>query len=50
VVAFFTDSVYQNEKMIKYSLIWLYLIGGFAIITFFLMAMKSYKSALELNK
>ncbi len=47
VVAFFTDSVFHDEKMIKYSLINLYLIGGVAVIAFFLLTLKNYKTALE---
>ncbi len=49
IVAFFTDSVFHNEKMIKYSLIWLYIIGGTAVIGFFLLALKNYRTALALK-
>jgi MFS family permease len=44
VVALFTDFVYHDEKMIKYSLIGLYLIGGVATIVCFLIGIKQYKN------
>jgi MFS family permease len=44
VVALFTDFVYHDEKMIKYSLIGLYLIGGVATIICFLIGIKQYKN------
>jgi MFS family permease len=46
IVAFFTDSVFQNELMIKYSVMALYIIGGSAIILFSWLGMKSYPKAL----
>jgi MFS family permease len=46
IVAFFTDSVFHNELMIKYSIMALYMIGGSAIIIFSWLGMKSYPKAL----
>jgi MFS family permease len=46
IVAFFTDSVFHNELLIKYSVIALYLIGGSAITLFYWLGMKSYSKAL----
>jgi MFS family permease len=42
-VALFTDKIFQDEKMIKYSLIALYLIGGLATTLFYYLAMKPYR-------
>jgi MFS family permease len=42
-VAFFTDSILHDEKMIKYSLIALYLIGGFLSTVFYYLALKPFK-------
>ena len=47
VVAFFTDSVFHNENMIKYSMIALYLIGGLATTVFYFLALKPYREAME---
>jgi MFS family permease len=49
-VAFFTDSVFHDEKMIKYSLIALYLIGGFLATLFYWLALKPYKMAINSNR
>lgn len=46
IVAFFTDSVFQDEKMIKYSLIALYLLGGFATALFYALDLKPYREAM----
>jgi MFS family permease len=46
IVAFFTDSVFHNELLIKYSLVALYLIGGSAIIIFSWLGMRSYPKVL----
>lgn len=49
LVAFFTDSVFHDESMIRYSLIALYITGGIATILCYWMALKSYPKALELK-
>lgn len=46
IVAFFTDSVFHNELLIKYSLVALYVIGSIAIIIFSWLGMKSYPKVL----
>lgn len=43
VVAFFTDSVFHDESMIRYSLVALYLIGGIATIACFGLGLKPYR-------
>jgi MFS family permease len=48
-VAFFTDSVFHNESMIKYSLIALYLIGGAAILMFYLLGIKAYQETVKIK-
>jgi MFS family permease len=48
IVAFFTDSVFHDEKMIKYSVIALYLVGGFATTLFYALTLKPYHK--EVNK
>ncbi len=50
VVAFFTDSVFHDEKLIKYSLIALYLIGGVATTLFYWLGLKPYREVLLKNK
>lgn len=47
LVAFFTDSIFHDEKMIKYSLIALYLIGGFMITLFYFLTLKPYVREVE---
>ncbi len=49
VVAFCTDSIFHDEKMIKYSLIILLAIGGLATIASFWTGLKNYRSAITLN-
>ena len=44
LVAFFTDTVFQDEKMIKYSMIALYLIGGFSIMLFYFLTLKPFRN------
>lgn len=46
VVAFFTDSVFHDEGMIRYSLVALYLIGGVATILCFWLGLKPYQRIL----
>lgn len=46
VVAFFTDSVFHDEGMIRYSLVALYLIGGIATILCFWLGLKPYQRIL----
>ena len=46
VVAFFTDSVFGDESMIRYSLVALYLIGGVATILCFWLGLKPYQRIL----
>lgn len=46
VVAFFTDSVFHDEGMIRYSLVALYLIGGVATILCFWLGLKPYQHIL----
>ena len=46
VVAFFTDSVFHDESMIRYSLVALYLIGGIATIFCFWLGLKPYQRIL----
>ena len=49
LVAFFTDSVFHDEMMIKYSLIALYITGGLATILCFWVGMVNYDKALLLK-
>ncbi len=42
LVAFFTDSIFHDENMIRYSLIALYIVGGMATIFFFWVGEKNY--------
>lgn len=42
LVAFFTDSIFHDESMIRYSLIALYIVGGAATIFFFWVGEKNY--------
>jgi MFS family permease len=48
-VAFFTDTIFKDENMIRYSMVMLYLIGGtmITILTFF--ALKPYRKAISEN-
>ena len=45
IVAFFTDSVFYDEKLIKYSLVALYIIGGLASTLFYTLGLKPYREA-----
>ena len=47
IVAFFTDSVFHDEKMIKYSIIALYVVGGLATTVFYALALKPYEEAVK---
>jgi MFS family permease len=47
LVAFFTDSVFHDEKMIPYSIVALYLIGGFLLTLFYALTLKPYREAME---
>jgi MFS family permease len=47
IVAFFTDSVFHNESLIKYSLVSLYLIGGFMSSLFYALAFKPYRELVK---
>jgi MFS family permease len=49
VVAFFTDAVFHDEKMIKYSIIALYTIGGLATTIFYALALKPYEEAVSMS-
>lgn len=50
VVAFFTDSVFHDESMIRYSLVALYLIGGVATILCFWLGLKPYRQIVSIHK
>jgi MFS family permease len=43
VVALFTDYIFKNELLLKYSLVALYLIGGLLSTLFFALAFKPYR-------
>jgi MFS family permease len=43
LVAFFTDSIFHDEKMIKYSLVALYLVSGLATTFFYVLTQKPYQ-------
>ncbi len=47
IVALFTDFVFHDESMIRYSLMLLLLVGGSIGTVCFLAAMKPYRTALE---
>ena len=49
LVAFFTDSVFHDEKMIKYSLIALYLVSGLATTLFYWLGIKPYREAMKVK-
>ena len=46
VVAFFTDNIFHAEKMIKYSLVALYLIGGIATTLLFWSGLNPYSEVI----
>lgn len=47
IVAFFTDFIFKDESMIRYSLVLLYLIGGGFGLLFSIFALKPYRVAIE---
>ena len=47
IVAFFTDSVFHDEKLIKYSLVCLYIIGGLATTRFYWLGLKPYRELVK---
>ncbi len=47
LVAFFTDSVFHDEKAIKFSLVALLLIGGGLGVLFYFIGYKGYKKVME---
>ncbi len=47
LVAFFTDFIFKDESMIRYSLVLLYLIGGGFGLLFSYLALKPYRMAIE---
>ena len=49
LVAYFTDSVFHDEKMIKYSVMALYALGGLAISIFYALALKPYTEEMKLD-
>jgi MFS family permease len=49
IVAFFTDSVFQNEKAIRFSLTALFIIGGVLGVLFYFIGYRSYKKVMELQ-
>jgi MFS family permease len=46
-VAFFTDSVFQDEKAIRFSLVALFLIGGSLAFVFYRIGYKAYKKVFD---
>lgn len=47
LVAFFTDFIFKDENMIRYSLVLLYLLGGGFGLLFSYLALKPYRMAIE---
>ena len=47
VVAFFTDTIFKDEKAIRYSLAALYVIGGALGLLLYSIAYRSYKKVME---
>lgn len=47
LVAFFTDFIFKDENMIRYSLVLLYLLGGGFGLLFSYLALKPYRMAVE---
>ena len=47
LVAFFTDSVFHDEKAIRFSLVALYVIGGSLGLLFYAIGNKGYKKIME---
>jgi uncharacterized membrane protein len=48
-VAFFTDTIFKDENMIRYSMVMLYLIGGTMITVLTFFALKPYRKAVSEN-
>lgn len=46
VVAFFTDYIFQDENMIRYSLMMLYIIGSLGVISCTWFSLKPYRKAI----
>ena len=44
IVAFFTDSVFHDESMIRYSLVALYFVGGLATLVCYWAGLKPYQN------
>jgi MFS family permease len=47
IVALFTDYVFKDENMIRYSIVMLYVIGGLGSIILTLLALKPYREVIE---
>jgi MFS family permease len=47
LVAFFTDFVFKDESMIRYSIVFLYLIGGGFGLLFSWLSLKPYRLAVQ---
>lgn len=47
LVAYFTDSVFQNENAIRFSLVALFVIGGTLAFVFYWMGYKAYKKIVQ---
>jgi hypothetical protein len=47
LVAFFTDTVFEDEKAIRFSLVSLFIIGGALAVLFYAIGYKGYKKLME---
>ena len=47
LVAFFTDSVFQDEKAIRFSLVALFIVGGAFAVFFYAIGYRGYKRVME---
>jgi MFS family permease len=47
MVAFFTDSIFHDEKAIRFSLVALFIIGGVLSVLFYFIGYKGYKKVME---
>jgi len=47
IVALFTDYVFKDESMIRYSIVMLYLIGGLFTFLLTFLALKPYREVIE---
>ncbi|MEA5461104.1 MFS transporter [Arcicella sp. LKC2W] len=47
LVAIFTDYIFKDENMIRYSLMWLFLIGGTVGLTLSILVLKPYRQIIE---